>query len=86
MKSLKHENIIALREIIVYKPEDESEEHKSNELFGTGGLTVGDIFMVFEYCFGDLSGLLKTKEVVRETFIVSSGYREQQSALLKHPQ
>jgi serine/threonine protein kinase len=64
LKSLKHENIIALKEIIVYKDEDENEEHSSSDLFGEGGLVKGDIFMVFEYCFGDLSGLLKTKEVV----------------------
>lgn len=64
MKSLKHENIVALKEIIVYKPEDDENEEKRNEVFTAGELSVGDVFMVFEYCFSDLSGLLKTKEVV----------------------
>jgi hypothetical protein len=64
LKSLKHENVVALKEIIVYKPEDEDSEGKHNEVFTAGELTVGDVFMVFEYCFSDLSGLLKTKEVV----------------------
>lgn len=61
---MKHENIVELKEIITYQKEDqEDDDDKAKDKFSSFGLEIGDIFMVFEYCFCDLSGLLKTKEI-----------------------
>lgn len=58
---MKHDNIVKLKDIITYKKEDDDDEKASDH--NTNGFVTGDIFMVFEYCFCDLSGLLKTKDV-----------------------
>eukprot|EP01035_Chromulina_nebulosa_P019760 gene19760-25693_t len=57
LKSLDHENIVKLKEMIVYQDNDDDDES-----LNTYKLKKGDIFMVFEYVPFDLSGLLKTKE------------------------
>jgi serine/threonine protein kinase len=55
---MNHENIVKLREIITYDKENE-DENKRNELKNKG-ISLGDVFMVFEYVEYDLAGLLKS--------------------------
>ena len=59
LKSLKHENIVDLREIVVYNEEEDGANFK-----GVTDFIHGDVFMVFEYADYDLYGLLKSSGVV----------------------
>ncbi len=52
---LNHENVVDLREIIVYDEEYDDEEDK--ELNKSQGFENGDVFMVFELVEYDLSGM-----------------------------
>ena len=60
LKALKHVNIVDLREIVVYN------EANDKESVGAGAKEFinGDVFMVFEYVDYDLSGILKSSDVV----------------------
>ena len=63
MKALTHENIVRLREIVIYDTDLDREEVNEQTAQSTG-LVHGDIFMMFEYCDFDLSGLLRSPSVV----------------------
>lgn len=58
LKALKHENIVNLREIVVFNEDEDREQFKSHSEFSHG-----DVFMVFEYVDYDLYGLLKSSGV-----------------------
>jgi serine/threonine protein kinase len=49
LRELRHENIVNLLEVVTSKPGDRNRQR-------------GEVFMVFEYCEHDLSGLLATPE------------------------
>jgi len=53
LKALKHKNIVALKEIITFEGQENSES-ESEQRFQSG-----DVFMVFEYVDFDLAGLIK---------------------------
>lgn len=56
LKALGHENIIALREMITY--EKENAETDASLIDMKVQLSVGDVFMVFEFAEYDLAGLI----------------------------
>ncbi len=63
LKALKHQNVIELREIVSYHEEDNaSEEDKS--YYDSKSFKLSDIFMVFEFASFDLSGILKSRNLV----------------------
>jgi serine/threonine protein kinase len=59
LRALEHENIVKLREMIVYDSSIDGEEYgKKNELEN------GDVFMVFQFCEYDLYGILRNNDAV----------------------
>ena len=54
-------NIVRLKEMITYQQDENGEVLP---IYTESGLAFGDVFMVFEYVPYDLSGLLKSKEIV----------------------
>jgi cyclin-dependent kinase 12/13 len=56
LKALNHENIIALREMITYEKEDAETDGSLVNM--KVQLSVGDVFMVFEFAEYDLAGLI----------------------------
>ena len=67
LKALKHENIVDLREIVVFNESADGENFK-----GVNGFNHGDVFMVFEYADYDLYGLLKSSGVMLQEAHVRS--------------
>lgn len=65
LKALKHENIVSLKEMITYDSENDTD--MTSELAQTTGIVHGDIFMMFEFCEFDLSGLMRNPKVVSRT-------------------
>lgn len=63
LKALNHENIVRLKEILLYDKDADAED-VSAETAESTGLVHGDIFMMFEFCDFDLSGLLRSPYVV----------------------
>jgi serine/threonine protein kinase len=59
LKALRHVNIVDMREIVVYNEADDKES-----VGGSSEFVNGDVFMVFEYVDYDLSGILKSSDVV----------------------
>lgn len=59
LKALQHENIVELREIVVFNEENDRAKFKTATEFSHG-----DVFMVFEYVDYDLYGLLKSPGVI----------------------
>jgi serine/threonine protein kinase len=57
LKTLKHDNIVMLHDIITFNKEGEGNEYEQK------GIADGDIFMVFEYVDYDLFGVLKSPSV-----------------------
>jgi len=53
LKVLRHQNIVRLKEIMMFGSGNESDER----------FKVGDVFMVFEYVDFDLAGLLDSEHV-----------------------
>lgn len=58
LKALRHQNIVNMREIVVYN--DETDKDSAG---GSSQFVNGDVFMVFEYVDYDLSGILKSSDV-----------------------
>ncbi len=73
LKALKNENIVQLKEMIVYDKDTDTEI--TPELAETAGLINGDIFMMFEFCDFDLSGLLRSPKVVIAYMLITNSNR-----------
>ncbi len=58
LKALNHENIVHLKEIVTF------DVAVDIDIPPEAGLIQGDIFMAFEFCDFDLSGLLRSPKVV----------------------
>ena len=67
LKALKHENIVLLREVVVFNEDKDRENFKSVSDFSHG-----DVFMVFEYADYDLYGLLKSSGVMLQEAHIKS--------------
>lgn len=79
LTTLKHENIVNLREILMYDKTKDSNSYSNNGsnnnngssnsndsslIIPEGSIQDNDIFMVFEFVDYDLSGILKSNEII----------------------
>jgi len=68
LKALKHENIVSLKEMVTYDTENDNDI--TPEMAQNTGIVHGDIFMMFEFCEFDLSGLMRNPKVVSYMFLL----------------